>query len=378
MKIAFIISALLIFLATNYYVAVRLYQMIPENIVMRIAFITIISLFIGSLFIFFPLYKTLPYIVSEWLYRIGTAWFIAFAYFLLIFFIIDLLKVSNSFFRFMNKDLVHSFTHHNLISFYSIVGTVVILLFIGNLNYHKKRRVHFDIETSKLSSTIERIRVVGISDLHLGYTIGAKELKDWVQLINSENPDIVIVGGDLIDNNTDIVFDLKLDEILKGIQAPLGVYACLGNHEYISGRDESIRFHTESNIQVLKDTAINVTDNIMLIGRDDISNAKRKSLSAIVNGIDENQFKLLMDHQPSNLEDAVKESIDLQFSGHTHKGQIFPFSLITESLFENPHGMIQKGLTWIYVSSGLGIWGGKFRIGTQSEYVVFDIIQKQN
>lgn len=378
MKAAFFITALLIFLAANYYVAARLYQMTPENSLMRIAFITIISIFIGSLFVFFPFHKTLPFVVSAWLYRIGTAWVIAFVYFLLIFVIIDLLKVSNSIFRFMNKDLAYSLTHHNYISFFSIIGSVVILLFIGNLNYHKKRRVHFDIETSKLSPEKERVRIVGISDLHLGYTIGANELKEWVQLINSENPDIVVIGGDLIDNNTEIIFDMKLDQILKNIQAPLGVYACLGNHEYISGKKESILFHEMAGIQVLKDTFLTITDNFILIGRDDASNANRKSLNAIVNGVDESLFKLLLDHQPLQLEDAEKVKIDLQFSGHTHKGQIFPFSLIAKSMFENPHGMIQKGLTSIYVSSGLGIWGGKFRIGTQSEYAVFDIIHKQN
>ena len=108
-----------------------------------------------------------------------------------------------------------------------------------------------------------------------------------------------------------------------------------------------------------------------------MSNYNRKSLSTIVNGIDNNHFKLLLDHQPKNLKDAEQQKIDLQFSGHTHKGQIFPFSLIAESMFENAHGMIEKGLTKIYVSSGLGIWGGKFRVGTQSEYVVFDLIPKQ-
>lgn len=378
MKVVFFITALLIFLATNYYVAVRLYQMIPENLLMRVVFITIISIFIGSLFVFFPLSKILHFTATAWLYRIGTAWIIAFAYFLLIFIIIDLLKVSNNIFRFMNKNLMYTLTHHNYISFFSIIGIVLFLLFIGNINYHKKKRVHFDIETSKLSVLTDRIRVVGVSDLHLGYTIGASELKKWVQLINSENPDIVVIGGDLIDNNTKVVFDMKLDQILKNIQAPLGVYACLGNHEYISGKRESIRFHEMSDILVLKDTIFNVTDEITLIGRDDVSNASRKSLNTIVNGVDKGRFKLLLDHQPINLEEAEKEKIDLQFSGHTHKGQIFPFSLITESMFENQHGIIQKGITWIYVSSGLGIWGGKFRIGTQSEYAVFDIIHKKN
>ncbi len=377
MKVAFIISALLIFLATNYYVALRLYQLIPDNSFIRIAFIVIFAICAGSLFLFFPLYKNLSFTLGALLYRIGTAWLIAFGYFLLLFIITDLLKVSNNIFHFMDKSLVYSLTHHNYTSFFSVIGVVVILLFIGNINYHKKRRVHFEIETSKLTTNKDRLRILGISDLHLGYTIGAKELTKWVQIINDENPDIVVIGGDLIDNNAEIIFEMGLDRILRNIHAPLGVYACLGNHEYISGKTESIRFHEASNISVLKDTIYNVSENITLIGRDDLSNKNRKPLNAIINEVDKNQFKLLLDHQPSNLEEAEKEKIDLQFSGHTHNGQVFPFSLIAESMFENPHGMIRKGLTWVYVSSGLGIWGGKFRIGTQSEYAVFDLIPKQ-
>ena len=377
MKVAFIISVLLIFIATNYYVALRLYQLIPDNSFIRIAFIVIFAICAGSLFLFFPLYKNLSFTLGALLYRIGTAWLIAFGYFLLLFIITDLLKVSNNIFHFMDKSLVYSLTHHNYTSFFSVIGVVVILLFIGNINYHKKRRVHFEIETSKLTTNKDRLRILGISDLHLGYTIGAKELTKWVQIINDENPDIVVIGGDLIDNNAEIIFEMGLDRILRNIHAPLGVYACLGNHEYISGKTESIRFHEASNISVLKDTIYNVSENITLIGRDDLSNKNRKPLNAIINEVDKNQFKLLLDHQPSNLEEAEKEKIDLQFSGHTHNGQVFPFSLIAESMFENPHGMIRKGLTWVYVSSGLGIWGGKFRIGTQSEYAVFDLIPKQ-
>ena len=233
----------------------------------------------------------------------------------------------------MDKDLVQTWTHHNYKSFFTVIGAVVILLFIGNINYHKKRRVHHNIETTKLTSEKEQIRVVGISDLHLGYTIGAKELKEWVEIINSEKADIVVIGGDLIDNNTDVVFEMGLDKILKNIDAPMGVYACLGNHEYISGKQESMRFHEASDITVLKDTILNVTDYITLIGRDDVSNKNRKPLNRVINGVDERQFKLLLDHQPSNLNEAEEAKIDLQFSGHTHNGQVFPFSLIAGSLF---------------------------------------------
>lgn len=377
MKVAFFIIALLVFLTANYYVALRLYQLIPANLMVRTVFFIIITVCVGSLLLFFPLYKTLSFTVGSLLYRIGTAWIIAFAYLFLIFVLVDLVKLSNKMFQFIDKDLMYTLTHHNYISLVVVVGSVLGLLLAGNVNYHNKRRAHFEIETSKLSPNQKPIRVVGISDLHLGYTIGAIELEEWVQLINAEKPDIVIVGGDLIDNNVEIVTSMGLDKILRKIEAPMGVYACLGNHEYISGERESILFHTKSNIQVLKDTSIKVTDNLVLIGRDDVSNPNRKELSAIVNGIDDNLFKLLLDHQPENLGQAEEQGIDLQFSGHTHKGQIFPFSLIVESIFENAHGMIEKGMTKIYVSSGLGIWGGKFRVGTQSEYAVFDIIYKQ-
>ncbi len=377
MKVPLFISILLVLLAANYYVALRIYQLIPANIIVRIAFIAVLTICIGSLFLFFPLHKSFSFTTGALLYRIGTAWIIGFAYLILIFAIIDLVKLLNRIFHFVNKDVLYSLTHHNYLSLTVIVGGVLLLLFLGNIKYHNKRRVHFDIETTKLSPNQKPIRVVGISDLHLGYTIGAKELQEWVQIINAEKPDIVVIGGDLIDNNVALVNHMGLDKILQNIEAPLGVYACLGNHEYIAGAKESIDFHEKSNITVLKDASFTVTDNFTLIGRDDKMNENRKPLSAIVNGVDNGSFKLLLDHQPSNLEDAENQNIDLQFSGHTHYGQIFPITLVVEAMFENPHGMIEKGLTKIYVSSGLGIWGGKFRLSTQSEYVVFDIANKQ-
>ncbi len=377
MKVPIFISILLVFLAANYYVALRLYQLIPANLIVRITFITTLIVCIGSLFLFFPLHKSVSFATAALLYRIGTAWMIGFLYFILIFAVIDLVKLLNRIFHFINKDVLYSFTHHNYLSLTVIVGSVLLLLFIGNIKYHKKRRVHFNIETNKLSPRQKPIRVVGISDLHLGYTIGSDELQKWVQIINAEKPDIVVIGGDLIDNNVKLVEHMELDKILRKIEAPLGVYACLGNHEYIAGVEESIEFHEKSNITVLRDTFITVADNFTLTGRDDIHNPNRKPLSAIVNGVDNGNFKLLLDHQPSNLKDAENQKIDLQFSGHTHYGQIYPITFIVEAMFENPHGMIEKGLTKIYVSSGLGIWGGKFRLGTQSEYVVFDIANQK-
>ncbi len=115
-------------------------------------------------------------------------------------------------------------------------------------------------------------------------------------------------------------------------------------------------------------------NGITIIGRDDYTNLKRDKLDKIIQGIDTSSFTILMDHQPTKLNDAVTNGIDFQLSGHTHRGQVFPISLITDALFELSHGYLKKGNTHFYVSSGIGIWGGKFRIGTRSEYLVLDIM----
>src|SRR5690554_4317196 len=124
MKVPFFISILIVFLATNYYVALRLFQLIPPNLIVRIIFIAIITIAVGSLFLFFPLHKSLSFETGGLLYRIGTAWMIGFLYFIIIFVVIDLVKLSNRAFHYIDKDLLYSLTHHNYISFFAIIGSV--------------------------------------------------------------------------------------------------------------------------------------------------------------------------------------------------------------------------------------------------------------
>jgi predicted MPP superfamily phosphohydrolase len=135
---------------------------------------------------------------------------------------------------------------------------------------------------------------------------------------------------------------------------------------------EDIGFYKRSGITLLRDSTISL-DEFVLIGRDDYTNKHRKTLQDIMKQSKPVGFTILLDHQPQYLDEAVNNEIDFQFSGHTHYGQIFPASLITNGIFELSHGYKQKGNTHFYVSSGIGIWGGKFRIGTRSEYLVLDL-----
>jgi hypothetical protein len=169
-------------------------------------------------------------------------------------------------------------------------------------------------------------------------------------------------------------------EAFREIEAP--VYACLGNHEYYTGEPLARQFYHDAGIHLLRDSCA-LAGNLLIIGRDDRTNQHRKNLGKLMaearaQGVrTDTAFTILLDHQPHALEQAEHAGIDLQLSGHTHRGQVWPISWITDRIYECSWGPWQRGKTRYYVSSGIGIWGGKFRIGTQSEYAVITIDNKQ-
>ena len=369
------IVILLVYLIANIYVGLRIYALLPANTLLRIIAIAVVVLGTLGVPLYFMIGGKLPDPVAGFLYWFSTAWMIAFAYLLLVFLLIDFGKLLNVIFHFADRSTIYNLLHHNWISSLVILGGISVLLFLGNLNYHHKKRVYIPIKSEKIVSDTKPLRIVAISDLHLGYTISTKELRKWIEMINAEKPDLVVIGGDLIDNNIHPVVKANLDKELQQINAPLGIYACPGNHEFISGMRESESFFKKAGIPLLRDSVVNLNE-VTIIGRDDFTNRNRKPIEELVQNADLSKFTILLDHQPQNLNDAENAKVDFQFSGHTHRGQIFPFSLITDAIYEVSHGYKKKGNTHFFVSSGLGIWGGQFRIGTNSDYLVLDLQQK--
>ena len=168
-----------------------------------------------------------------------------------------------------------------------------------------------------------------------------------------------------------------MQEELSQLQAPLGIYMVPGNHEFISGIEKCIPFLEQTPIRLLRDTVITLPNGLQLIGRDDRSNRKRLPLETLMKQTDPTKPTFLLDHQPYHLSETEKAGIDIQFSGHTHHGQIWPITLLTDYLFEQSYGYRQWGKSHIYVSSGLSLWGPPFRIGTNSEFVLFNITGKE-
>ena len=160
----------------------------------------------------------------------------------------------------------------------------------------------------------------------------------------------------------------RYEEEFRRIEAP--VWTVLGNHETYAGLPQAEQFFQAAGIRVLKDSVAHFK-GVDVIGRKDRSTPGRAALRDLAAGLE--GFTLVLDHQPSHLEEAEAAGIDFQFSGHTHRGQVWPVSWATDLMFEKSWGPYRKGDTRYYISSGLGLWGAKIRVGTRSEYLVLTL-----
>ncbi len=258
-----------------------------------------------------------------------------------------------------------SFLEHSWRGTLTVVVVLMGLFTYGYFHYKDKVRQPLELATAK---PLDRsLTIVMLSDLHVGYHNPVGELNRWVTLVNQEHPDLVLIGGDIIDGHMRPLIEEGMAASFRRLQAP--VVACLGNHEYYSGVDNALLFYKQAGIRLLRDEAVSIL-GVNIVGRDDRTNPCRKSLHTLMKGLDRSRYTIVLDHQPYHLEEAEREGVDFQFSGHTHYGQVWPISWIEDAVYEDAYGPLAKGATRYFVTSGMGIWGGKFRIGTRSEYLV--------
>jgi predicted MPP superfamily phosphohydrolase len=369
MKISFIIIALAILLSINSFVLIRGWQALQSLSTIRPYFlVTMIILFLTMVasMIFGHL---MPHTIAKVISFIGFTYIIVFIYLLLSFLLVDVVRIANHFLHFLPLGMAN-------FRLLAMVGTLVITsiaLVIGNYKFNHPKIVTLNLSTDKPKQNKE-LKIVAVSDLHLGISIDKKRLQSFVKLINNQNPDIVLLAGDVSDRSMIPVVRQNMNEEFRSIKATFGVYAINGNHEHYSETPNATAEYLKSaGITVLRDEVSLINSRFYVIGRNDRSNLNRKNLSEIVKGLDMNLPKILMDHQPFHLEEAEKMDIDLQISGHTHNGQFFPGNLIVKKMYELGYGYLKKGNTNYYVSSGLGLWGPQYRIGTESELVVINL-----
>ncbi|KWW29100.1 MAG: Ser/Thr protein phosphatase family protein [bacterium P3] len=303
-----------------------------------------------------------PYGLAVAVYNAGNKGLVVIFYLFLFFLAADLLRLLHV--------LPTAWIRDSWVSTGVLSAAMALLFVYASLHYEHKRRVELTIDTH--GKVDHPVKVLAVSDLHLGYHNRRADLDRWVAMLNHEGGDMLLMAGDLIDRSMRPLLHEDMAEGLGGLQMP--VYACLGNHEYYAAYyspGEVEQFYSEAGITLLRDTVVNAGD-VDIAGRDDRTNSRRKGIDEFV--FRPAAFAVLLDHQPYHLEEAGQAGVDLQISGHTHRGQIWPLSWITDALYECSWGELRKGATTYYVSSGLGIWGAKYRIGTQSEYVVINLM----
>ncbi len=258
------------------------------------------------------------------------------------------------------------------------VSLSFIFVVYGFFDAQRIRVKRLEIYTDKLLPNNGKIRIVQISDVHIGLIIRDKRLKVILDRVKDEKPDILVSTGDLLDGELSNV--MPESKQLAEIKPMYGKYAVLGNHEYYAGIKKALEFTKNAGFEILRDENRRVA-GINIIGLDDITGRKlgliqnSTHLSELLPATQSKSFIILLKHQPD-----IHENMDfnLQLSGHTHDGQIFPFMLLTRLFFPKNYGFYKLGENKsVYVSSGAGTWGPPVRFFASPEITVIDLIGRK-
>lgn len=310
--------------------------------------------------------------LSTFLTVVGSFWLAAMLYFFLTLVFIDILRVFNHYFNIFPQFIENNSITTGRSLFFSVLLLVSLILAFGFLSARNIKITQIDIPLEKLSARHNAFSIVQISDVHLGTIIHKKRLIEIVDKANALDPDLVLITGDLVDESVDKLEDMV--EPLSKLKSRLGVFAVTGNHEFYAGVDEAVRFMEQSGVHVLRNRYVTIDSILNLVGLDYITpeqqmGRKNPPLESIMSDMDKSLPTILMYHAPVKLERAESAGIDLQLSGHTHKGQLFPLNFITNLVYTVHSGYARFGNMQIYVSNGVGTWGPPVRVGAPPEIV---------
>ncbi len=288
--------------------------------------------------------------------------------------LIDILRLSDNLFHIFPAFIRNNYETAKQITALSVLVITLIISAAGYINTRNPIVKNLNIQLPKKSAKIDHLNAALISDIHLSPVNDGSLITKIVEKVNSLNPDIIFIAGDIVDDKADILFKHKLNAPFKKLKSKYGVYACTGNHEFINGIKPSVKFINECGINLLRDSSSFIDNNFYVAARDDRSAKQftgnnRKKLEEIMEGVDNNYPIILMDHTPFGLEDADKNKVDLQLSGHTHYGQMWPLGYITNMIYEKSWGYLKKSITQYYISCGVGTWGPPVRTGSPSEII---------
>ena len=359
---------------------------------MRVIFLLVVIVLMEAFT--FGLGRSVQWLFADWLNQAQRRWLMILAYLVSNLLLLGvLLRVSHGIFRIASMWLVLL-----LFVMYAALATFLLYLLLRRLMDEKPMarslRIfaplfllalllfsiynaytpvvrYADITLDKPLS--QPLRLAVASDLHLGSAFGGRQLEKLAQIVQQERADIVLLPGDIMDDNTDAYRAENMQAQLSKLRAPLGVYATLGNHD-LFGHQAEIQAEIErAGIHVLNDEAVVFKQGFSILGRPDELNKQRRDTAELLQSIDTSKPVILLDHRPSQIDLHSRLPIDIQVSGHVHNGQVAPANWIVRYLNRLAYGYEQIGNGHFFVTSGYGFWGVPFRLGSQSEVWIINI-----
>ena len=386
-----------VYILVNYYVVrwlIRWVECCSEIFKKRLVRYLIVGIYIffASSFIvgFFLPFRSIKIVGNYWLGVVQ--------YILLFVIWFDLIRIILLKWKLINEKIIHARKTFILVG---ILCFLVVGAFSTYGVIHAKKIVvnSYQVQIDKKVDKFSNLKVALVSDLHFGYNSSLSHVKKMVKLINESDPDVVVIAGDIFDNSYEAIYEPdKIIQEIKKIKTKYGVYAVYGNHDI----DEKIlagftfswkknknlndprmtSFLEKANVKLLRDESLLIDDSFYLVGRIDYHKygmevEKRKTIEELVSSFDKSKPIILIDHEPYELEEIAKAGVDLDLSGHTHNGQMFPSNVFIKFIWKNPYGLLKVDNMYSAVTSGVGVYGPNMRVGTTAEVMVLDLSFKK-
>ncbi len=368
----------------NLYIFIRGWHAIPSIKIFKFIYSVFFILFFTSSVVEMFLYR-FPYSSHvQLIHWAGSFWYGFMTYFFLSLVLIDIIRVSLFLLRIRTPLISENYAMVKLLLFFIVTASVSFIMYKGYNHARDLRVTVLKLEINKQGGRLKSLNIAMISDLHINRLINRERILMIAEEIKSINPDIILIPGDIVDSYIGPFKDGGICSIFAGMKSKYGIYASTGNHEFYGDIEETIPVLESCGIKFLRDKVVLIDNSIYIAGREDQTGEKyysgypRLRLNDLLKNNKTDLPVILMDHSPGNLEDAFNNGVDLQISGHTHNGQLFPYTLIVKLIYELPWGYYKRGITNYYVSCGAGSWGPPVRVGSFSEILNIRLEFKSN
>lgn len=269
---------------------------------------------------------------------------------------------------------------HLIFRFHRRQWPVILFIFLapfiavswGAWNFNNLKINSYSISIPARQSQLKKMRIVFAADFHLRGHSELNRLQEFVEKTNALNPDLVLLPGDILEGDRHDEEMPELEKAFSKLQSRFGTFAVLGNHESY-GPELTQEFYFRAKIQLIRDNTITIPGIITLVGRDDLRFKTRKDFQNLMSNVHKDLPIILLDHRPIDFKRVGADGVDIQVSGHTHNGQVFPFNFITQAMYDLSWGYKQIGKTNFFVTSGLRGWGPQVRTTGDAEMILIEV-----